>query len=165
MIVSTTFANNSNTNIEYHVKAGFLGNFAKFVRWPAAFLPKSDRPYVLGILGDDPFGSVIDQAIDGFTIGGKSVVIKRFSDRTLLEFCHILFISRSQKAHLDDIFANLEGVSTLTVSEMDEFCKKGGMINFIFVESNIRFEVNPDAARKAQLKLSSNLLSLAKAIY
>ena len=165
VIISPMNADNLDTDLEYRVKAGFLGNFAKFVRWPTAFLPKADSPYVIGILGEDPFGSVIDQAIDGFTIGGKNVVIKRFNDVASLEFCHILFISRSQKVHLDHIFTSLQRVPTLTVGEMSNFCQKGGMINFIFIENNIRFEVNSNAAQKAQLKLSSNLLSLAKAIY
>ena len=165
VIISHSSVDGSQTSVEYQVKAGFLGNFAKFVHWPKAFLPESRAPYVIGILGVDPFGAIIDHAIEGFTIGGRPVTVKRFDDLSAYEFCHILFISRSQKAYLNDIILTLQQVPTLTVSEMSGFCQKGGMINFILVESNIRFEINPGAAQKAGLKLSSSLLSLARAIY
>lgn len=165
VFISDTIADGSGTSLEYHVKAGFLGNFARFIRWPATAFPKSNTPYIIGILGDDPFGPVIDQAIEGFTVEARSLIVKRYNNTTSLEFCHILFISRSQKTNLDNILAQLQKVPTLTVSDINGFCKKGGMINFIHFENNIRFEINASASQKARLKLSSNLLALAKAIY
>ena len=165
VIINHTNADESTANLEYHVKAGFLGNFAKFIQWPATFFPKADSPYILGIVGEDPFGTIIDQAVEGFTVGDRPMLVRRFRDAMSLKFCHILFISRSQKAHLDDILAQLRETPTLTVSDMENFCEKGGMINFILIDNNIRFAINASASKKAGLKLSSSLLSLAKAIY
>ena len=151
-------------DVEYQIKAGFLGNFAKFVRWPPEIFENSGSPYILGILGEDPFGSFMDEAVEAFEIEGRRMVIKRFPNIATYEFCHILFISSSQKTLLDPIFWKLKTLPTLTVSETAEFCKKGGMINFIFVKNNIRFQINVGATEKAQLKVSSSLLSLAREI-
>ena len=165
VILAPINAHSSDTKLEYQVKAVFLGNFAKFVRWPEAFFPKPDSPYVFGVLGDDPFGCIIDQAIEEFSIDGRKVIVKRFKNATSLEFCHILFISRSQKKFREDVLVKLREVPTLTVSEMNNFCQEGGIINFILLDGKVRFEINTSAAKKARLKLGSDLLSLAKAIY
>src|SRR3989338_270521 len=96
-ILSSTDAQQS-TPTEYEVKAAFIYNFAKFVEWPA----DADTTMDLCVLGDDPFGSVID-VIKGKPAREKNIVIKRIKSLQQLKICQILFISNSEKEHLQQI--------------------------------------------------------------
>jgi hypothetical protein len=149
---------------EYQIKAAFLYNFAKFVEWPAKALPETSTSMTLCILGEDPFGTDLEQILDGKTVNDKSIVIKRFRGIRGLEVCHILFISSSERHHLPEILDALREASMLTVGETERFAKLGGIINFTIEENKVRFEINVDAAGRAGLKISSRLLKLGKLI-
>jgi len=149
---------------EYQVKAAFLYNFAKFVEWPANVGAGSDVPLVIGVLGKDPFGREIDRAVEGKTVNGRRLMIKRFSSLEAYEYCHILFVSSSERNNLPQIIAAVRNSSVLTVSETDRFAHIGGIINFVTIENRIRFEINQAAAERAGLKISSKLLSLGRVV-
>jgi YfiR/HmsC-like len=147
--------------LEYRVKATFLYNFTKFVTWPLDALLGEDPPLKIVIVGDDPFGPVLDELASNATPHGPRLVIERRSRNQDLRHCHILFISRSEKRHLKEILASVKGASVLTVSEIDQFAESGGMIGFVFDQDQVRFEINLDAATQARVEISSRLLSLA----
>ena len=149
---------------EYEVKAAFLYNFARFVEWPDNVSPDPNGPLVIAILGRDPFGGEIDRAIEGKTVNGRRLVIKRFSSVETYEQCHILFVSSSERGNLPRILAAVRTSSVLTVSETDRFAQIGGIINFITIENRIRFEINRAAAARVGLKISSKLLSLGRVV-
>jgi hypothetical protein len=146
---------------EYHVKALFLYNFAKFVDWPSNM--QAD-PICVGVLGDDPFGELLDQTVAGKTVNGRSFVIKRLKRSEDAKACHIVFVSGSEKKRVRPILDGLKNCGVLTVGEIQGFAADGGVINFEIVDSKVRFEVNIDAAERTGLKLSSKLLSLAKIV-
>ena len=147
---------------EYQVKAAFLYNFAKFVAWPTTVLPETGAFMTLCVLGDDPFGSDLEQIMHGKTVGNRELLIKRFQGEKGLASCHILFISASENKRLPQILAGLKSAHVLTVGEAEPFMKLGGIINFTLEENKIRFAINVDAAERAGLKLSSKLLRLAR---
>jgi hypothetical protein len=147
---------------EYQVKAAFIYNFAKFVEWPGNANP--DAPLLIGVLGKDPFGSEIDRAVEGKTVNGRRLMIKRFSSLEAYQYCHILFISSSERNNLPQIIAAVRNSNVLTVSETDRFAQIGGIINFVTIENRIRFEINQAAAERAGLKISSKLLSLGRVV-
>jgi hypothetical protein len=149
---------------EYEVKAAFLYNFARFVEWPNTVSPDPNGPLVIAILGKDPFGGEIDRFIEGKTVNGRRLVIKRFSSLEAYEQCHILFVSSSERNNLLRILAAVRTRGVLTVSETDRFAQIGGIINFITIENRIRFEINQAAAARAGLKISSKLLSLGRVV-
>ncbi len=149
---------------EYEIKAAFLYNFAKFVEWPADAFPDAQAPVLLGILGDDPFGLVLDQMIYGKTANGRGFVVKRISEGAELRSCHILFISSSEKKYLARILEGLKGSGVLTVGDMDRFAESGGVIHLLLAENKVRFEINLTAAGRAGLKISSKLLALARIV-
>jgi hypothetical protein len=149
---------------EYEVKAAFIYNFAKFIEWPSNASPSPSEPMVIGILGRDPFGGEIDRAVAGKTVNGRRLVIKRFPALESYEYCHILFVSSSERNNLSRILATVANSGVLTVSETERFAQIGGIINFTTVENRIRFEINQAAAERAGLKISSKLLSLGRAI-
>ena len=149
---------------EYEVKAAYLYNFARFVEWPDNVSLDPNGPLVIAILGRDPFGGEIDRFIQGKTVNGRRLVIKRFSSLEAYEQCHILFVSSSEKRNLPRILAAVGNSSVLTVSETDRFAQIGGIINFITIENSIRFEINQAAAERVGLKISYKLLSLGRVV-
>ncbi len=150
------------TSNEYQVKAAFLYNFAKFVDWPAEAFGGSNGMLIIGVIGDDPFGGALDQAIDGKSIGGRPLAVRRLKWGQDLRSCQILFISSSERKHLSQIIQSLRGASVLTVGDMGGFNQQGGVVNFILEASKVRFEINSRGADQARLRISSKLLALAK---
>jgi len=149
---------------EYQVKAAYLYNFAKFVEWPPeAFGPGGD-PFVVGVIGDDPFGGALDQAISGKNVNGHPLMIKRLKWGQDLRGCHILFISSSERKRLGQIFGSLRGANVLTIGESDRFGQQGGIITFVMEDETVRFEINTSVADQSRLKVSSKLLALAKGV-
>lgn len=148
---------------EYQIKAAILYNFAKFVQWPAEALPETSTTITIGVLGEDPFGAALE-SIQGKTVRGKTLVINRFKGLQDLTFSHILFISSSEKAHLAQVMQTLNHSGILTVGEMQQFAELGGIINLTIAKNTVRFEINVGSAERAGLKISSELLKLAKVV-
>ena len=152
---------------EYLIKAGFIYNFAKFVEWPSTSFSQPESPIVIGVLGTDPFGSVLDRIVADKKIGSRGFVVRRYKwskDLKDLRDCQILFISASEKAHTDEIVEFVKWLPILTIGETPGFAERGGVIRFTLEDNRVRFEVNVDAAHKANLNISSRLLTLAKII-
>ena len=147
---------------EYQVKAAFLYNFAKFVDWPGEAFSDSSAPLVIGVIGEDPFGGALDRAINGKTVSGRSLLVRRLKWGQDLRSCHILYISSSERKRLPQILQSLKGASVLTVGDMGQFNQRGGIINFILEANKVRFEINSHGADQARLRISSKLLTLAK---
>jgi hypothetical protein len=124
----------------------------------------STKQIVIGILGEDPFGDDLDNTVQGKYIHGRQIEIERYDRLDNLNDCQILFISDSKTKNLSTIFNKLRYTNVLTVGDTENFCQKGGIINFIRKENKIHFEINVDAAQAAGLKLSSKLLNLAKIV-
>ena len=149
---------------EVQVKAAFLYNFAKFINWPDEVFSNEKAALVFGILGEDPFGDTLAQMIKGKTVNGRPLEIKRFKRLEDVGGCHILFISSSERKRLSLIRQALNGASVLTVGDWEQFALEGGMISFTLEDNKVRFQVNPDFAERAGLKISSKLLTLAKIV-
>lgn len=146
---------------EYEVKAAYLSNFGSFVEWPSKTAAKSVPNFAICVLGMDPFGRALDQAIAGQSINGRSVIARRVSTPEQAAGCRVLFISASEDASLNTVLASLGNAGILTVSDMPQFVERGGMIGFVVQDNRVRFEVNLAAAKSAGLTLSSQLLKLA----
>jgi hypothetical protein len=149
---------------EYQVKAAYLFNFLKFVEYPSESFADPLAPIVIGIVGDDPFGSALPQVVTGKTVQGRDLVLRSYRAGEDLRGAHILFISASEKKRLPLILSSLHGSSVLTVSDMEGFLDAGGMVQFLNENDRVRFAINVDATGRARLKLSSKLLSLAKVV-
>jgi hypothetical protein len=147
--------------LEYKVKAGFLFNFTKFVEWPPESFANADAPLTIGILGDNPFGTYLDEIIRDKTIDNRALKTKQI--RTVAECtnCQLLFLSAAEKDRIKDVLDKLHSASVLTVSETDGFTEAGGMINFVRDGNKFRFQINNKAAQRAKLKISSKMLGLA----
>lgn len=152
---------------EYLIKAGFIYNFAKLVEWPTTAFPQPDSPIVIGILGNDPFGATLDNIVADKKIDGRGISVKRMKwskDYKDLKDCNILFVSLSENQHIDSLVEAMKGLPILTIGDTPGFAKRGGIINFTLEDNKVRFEVNVEAAKHADLTISSRLLTLAKIV-
>lgn len=149
---------------EYQVKAAFLFNFGKFVEWPESSFLSDNAPFSICVLGDDPFGSALDN-LRGKSIGHRSVAVWRIKRPDAGLRCQILFVSASEESHLAQIFASLRGSNSLAVGQTSGFASAGGAIEFTLDDSHVHFTINPDAIKRAGLRASSQLLALAKIVH
>ena len=146
------------------VKAAFLYNFGKFVTWPPA-AERTDQPFVIGILGDDPFGDTLDQMIVDRAIRGRKVAVRRFTAvNEATTHCQLLFISASESSRLPEILSASSRSNVLTVSDLERFAERGGMIGFHVEDKRVRFDINAAAAAASGLAMSSQLLKLARSV-
>jgi hypothetical protein len=143
------------------IKAAFLFKFAFFVEWPPAAFASSDSPVNLCVVGDDPFGAVLDDAIKGQKIGDRAVTLRRMSSISRDSGCHIVFLSESAQSHLPQILAALKGSDVLTVTDATADGGDVGIINFVIKDNHVRFDVDDAAAASGGLVISSRLLSVA----
>jgi hypothetical protein len=146
---------------EYQLKALYLFNFAKFVEWPESAFSNPGAPLVIGVLGENPFGDLLETTVQGKALNRHPLEVREIRAPNEVTNCHILFISGSEKKHLPEILKGLQNTPILTVSEMDRFTENGGMINFVWVDKKVHFQINDPVAKAAGLKIGSKLLGLS----
>jgi hypothetical protein len=163
--VSTVFAADASPLNEYELKAAFLFNFIKFTEWPADELGKPDEPFIIGVLGKDPFGAALDKIIEGEIVHNRKIVARRFPrmDEAAAN-SHVLFIGASEENNLSSILKLLDGQAVLTISEIANFAQRGGVIDLKKENNRIVFEINLLAAKRAGLSMNARLLKLAKIV-
>jgi len=149
---------------EHQVKAVFLFNFAQFVEWPPQAFPEAATAVVVGVLGEDPFGAFLDETVRGEKVNGRPLVIQRYRRVEEIKACHVLFISGSEAGNLRAILGSLKGRSILTVSDTEGFARDGGMIGFVTEKNKTRLKINVEAAKAANLTISSRLLKPAEIV-
>lgn len=150
---------------EYQLKAVFLYNFAKFIDWPPGSFATPQSPFLICILGVDPFGSAIDDTLKNKTVGDRPLVVERAKEPAEVRHCQIVFISASEKHRLPEILIALQGANALVVGDTDGFADTGGTVQLMLEQNHIRFAINTDAADSAGLRISSKLLALAKVVH
>jgi hypothetical protein len=148
---------------EYQVKAAYLFNFGQFVEWPAQ-TAGANAPFVIGVVGKDPFGKTLDDVVRGESLGGRQLVVRRYQDARDITDCQILFISRSEAERLDETIEVLRGRHVLTVTDIEGAEKRGAMIVLVNDRKRIRMRINLAAAKASELVISSKLLRPAEVV-
>lgn len=149
-------------NSEAKIKAVFLYNFTRFVEWPGKSFSGENSPFIIGILGNDPFGAYIEQAIKGEKVGNHLIEIRRYDSVNEIKDCHILFINLQDGSMIKEAISKASGKNILTVSDANNFAGWGGIIRFYSEESKVKIEINTSAAKAANLSISSKLLSVSQ---
>jgi hypothetical protein len=143
---------------EPDVKAVYLFNFAQFVEWPETAFASRDSSFVICILGDDPFGRTLDEVVKGEVVNGRHFGVDRLRKVEDLKTCHILFVAEADADRFARITAALDKRPILTVGDTDMFTAGGGIVRFVTDRKRVRLRVNVEAAKAANLSISSNLL-------
>jgi hypothetical protein len=150
---------------EYRVKAAFIYKFATYIRWPASVGVEANTPFVIGVIGQDPFGPSLSDVVRGQRVQGRVILIRNVGRLEEALRCDLLFVSSSERGKLQQLFVALRGAPVLTIGDMDQFAEQGGMIGLVTTEDNhIRFDINKAAIERAGLKASSQLLHLARIV-
>jgi YfiR/HmsC-like len=154
----------SQRELEYRLKAVYLFNFLQFSEWPDSAFADARAPIVLGVVGNDPFGTVLDEVVQSEKVGVRPITLVRFRTGDEITKCQALFVCSSEKDNCQTILDGIQGSPTLTVSEISGFNYLGGCIRFYVENNKLRFEINLKAVNHARLKMSSKLLRLARII-
>ena len=149
---------------EYALKAAFLFHFARFVEWPEGAFQNASSPVVYCTIGEDPFQGALDESLREKTIEARMVQVRHLKDGSEAQGCHVVFIGKTGKKRVTDELASLADSPVLTVGETDQFLRDNGMIAFCTEENKIRFSINLGAVERANLRISSRLLILAKTV-
>ena len=149
---------------ESRIKAAFLYHFTQYVDWPTDRFKAEDDPFAIAILGRDPFGEELDRAVKDKSVKTHPIQVRRSDSLKDLDSCPLLFLSRSESRKWPEIRKALAGKAVLTIGEWENFAATGGAIGFFVEENKVRFEINPEAAERHGLKVSSRLLKLARIV-
>ncbi|HZR15714.1 MAG TPA: YfiR family protein [Verrucomicrobiae bacterium] len=151
------------TQHEYELKAGVLYHIIEYVEWPKGALSNNPPAIEIGLIGQIPFADAIE-VLNGKTVQGRELIVKRISDPQAAARCQVLFVGASEKSRIPEIVAQINDRPILTVGEIEGFAEQGGMVNLIAGPNRIVMEINREVANKARLSMSSQLLKLAKVI-
>jgi hypothetical protein len=142
---------------EHDAKAAFVLKLVNFVQWPSS----GGNDLVIGFIGADATSEALQRLASGKLVNGRGITVRRLGQDGDLKACQVIFLGAAGRKDLPSVLERLRGTSVLTVGESDGFGQHGGMINILLNDGRIRFEVNPHAAERAHLQISSRLLSLA----
>jgi hypothetical protein len=147
---------------EYNVKAAFLYSFGRYVAWPSPTFEETQGAFVIGVLGEDPFGDALDRIAAAKKVHDRPVVVRRFRTAADYQPCHIVFFPKSTAAEEQAAAAReLGSKPVLLVGESPGFAGQGGTVNFFLDQGTVRFEINTETARRQQLVFDAKLLNLA----
>jgi hypothetical protein len=157
---SPLFAASSPVSKEFQVKAVCLWRLAQFVTWPTNSFENSNDPIVIGVLGENPFGDLLEAAVDGETAHGRKLVVKHYRQLEQINTCHVLYINFPDANQVKKVVSALSGKPILTVSDLDQFT----MVRFRTEQNKVRLRIHYKAATAAKLVLDSRLLRAAEII-
>jgi YfiR/HmsC-like len=163
-LASATLAAEGPSAREYQLKAVFLFNFVQFTEWPPEAFADKEAPLVIGILGSDPFGEALEATVRNEVVRGRRLQVKRFKTVAEMRGAHILYIGQSEASRLSQALKALKGKPILTVSDIENAARRGIMIGFTSDHNRIRFQINPETAKAANLTLSSKLLRVSEIV-
>lgn len=146
---------------EYQQKAGLICNFLRQCKWPERRFSGTDSPFIIGVFGNDQISSYLRENIQGRIIQGRPVQVKHVMQKTELPFCHLVFISRSERDRLRPILGDLRRENVLTVGETDNFIASGGVIQFVTYGDTVRYQMSLDAARRERIEPGGFVLRMA----
>jgi hypothetical protein len=139
------------------VKAAFIPKFARYVTWPASAPAGKTGQMVLCIIGDDPFGNMLNQAIAGQSVDGRPFVVKRLSSAAGASDCAIAFVDGPRSG---ETLNALDRQPILTITDSRSGSQRG-IIHFDIVDGRVRFFIDNAQAQARGLTISSRLLALA----
>jgi hypothetical protein len=147
------------------VKAGFLYNFARFTEWPEDAFSSTASPLMIGVAGDEVLRRSLDNVIRGKMAGTRMLKTRLVKDPSDAVDIQMLYVGGASASRAQEFIKAVSSTPVLTVGDVDRFCEKGGMINFVISDNRVRFEIRFDATELSRLKVSSQVITLAKTIY
>lgn len=145
---------------EPSLKAAFIYSFAKFTEWPTDALAAT-KPFVACVVGDEQTGDALERAVKGRSLTGHPVIVEKVPVSGSLRSCHLLYVSNLVPSQAAQVITSIRTLPVLTISDMDDFMRLGGIAQVFVENGKMRFDMNYALAKRNHLQLSSKLLSLA----
>jgi len=154
----------SDGNLDAKVKTAYIFNILKFITWPGATVEDKTAPVRIAVVGQDPVGDLLEE-LSKSALEGQALEVEHCPDeKNLSSEAHIVFISRSMEQHLPDIVQHYQGKVVLTISDIRQFSRRGGIIGFFQDRGRIKIEINLRMARELGFKIDARLLEIARII-
>lgn len=142
------------------VKAAFLPRFARYVTWPPSARPDGNQPFVLCLIGGDPFGGALDEAARNQSVDGRRIMVRRLGSAAGAGGCHVAFVDGGGGQPTGQMLVALGRRPILTVTDARTGSHRG-IIHFSVVGGRVRFFIDEAEASERGLAISSRLLALA----
>lgn len=149
---------------EYQIKAAFLYKFCLYIEWPPTAFASADSPIVLGIAGPESLVAELENMSRGRALNGRSMQVRHIDNNSNLTALHILFVARAEQSKLPQLVLQAQKLPLLVVTESDGGLNDGGGINFFVQDSQVRFDVGLDSTNRQGLRLSAQLLKVARTV-
>ncbi len=143
---------------EYKLRAAYLYNFSKFIRWPESAFESRESAFVIGLLGENA-PMEIAELLNSRTIGSRPIKVRQYRIGESMDGCHLLYLQSSQK--WKSVLKTLKSSRVITVGDALSFADEGGAIQLLTIRKRLRFIINLKAAGFAGVDIDSRLLSLA----
>lgn len=142
----------------HEIHAAMLFNFIKYIQWPNE---GEAGEFVVGVIGDDNVFNTLNQWYNGKAKGSKKYVIKKLTSADESSSCQVVYVGKSKNKEFVNIQNNISGKSILTITDGNGLGEKGSCINFKVIDGKLKFELNQSTVTSANLKVSSQLSSMA----
>ncbi len=164
LVICSTFYLSAQTlpSSEYQEKAVFILNFTQFIKWPDSAFTAINSPLIIGVLGENPFDFYLEEKVKGENANGHPLIVQYYKNFEDIKTCHLLFINLPEKTKQEEVLKNLRGLSILSVTDDPDLSKQKEVIKFYKENNKIQFQINTEAAKDADLVISSKLLNIAK---
>jgi len=163
-VATLAAAQAQDSSLEYPVKATYLYKLAPFVDWPSAAFASATAPLDICVVGNDPFGPILDRALAGQRIGERPLSVRRLDAADADADCHVMYVSGSAAQSAAQALEAVRGRHVLTVTDDAQRPGRKGVVHFVVQDNRVRFEIDDQAAAEQGLRVSSKLLSLASAV-
>ena len=150
-------------SLEYPVKANYLARFAAFVTWPSGALGAGNAPITVCVVGTDPFGATLDQALASQTVNGRRLAARRLNRLSADSGCDIAYVAGSSQQSVSEALAAVAGRPVLTVTDEVRGSARG-IVHFTIFQNRVRFHIDDQLATRGRMSISSRLLSLALSV-
>jgi len=146
---------------EHQIKALYLFNFTRYVEWPADSFSTVGDPFTIAIFASPEISEDLREITRGKRVNGREILVQSFDEDGIAKGCQMIFVGDMDTSRVALVLHQAESAATLTVGEADDFATRGGIVNFVRRDNNVRLEINLDAARNARLVISAKLLAVA----
>jgi hypothetical protein len=152
----------SKSSRAYAIKAGFIYNFTKFIKWPPpSKFSTVNNSYRICVIGDNPFGSILERLEEKHRFKQHPLIIQLYVSPEDFQGCHILFVSFSERFNLENIVQKAKNLQVLTVGDTEGYAERGVDINLLVAQNKVRFEISKQCLDNKGFKVSSELYDLA----
>lgn len=163
-VLLLSLGSKTDTLTEYQVRAAYLYNFVKFVKWPGSAFESDSQPIIIGLFSGNQVEEELQKIIRNRTIDSRSIAIRTLENPQDAAVCHVVYFGDIERRHQIATINLIRKKPILTISDAGYFCRIGGMIQFNIEDNKLGLAINRKAADAAQLEISAKLLRVAQIV-